>query len=177
MSTSQVNITESITKGWLIKKKSWFDKIETPFCVFVLLWFPFATILLLFSNEVKNQNDKVFGIISIVFSIISLFGCYRKIVENKLISIDSKFSVGESKERLINFLEKEGLEVKRKSGSLVIAYEIGTLSFNETHIKVYTFIIHSNKIYFTIVRENFRINFPVFFYHYFLKQKLSKFLS
>ncbi len=179
---SYIDTVKSTTTGWLIIKRDWLDKIDaiTDKIVFSTLLISFVGCLSLiyFQGEIKNSNEK--AIAYVVFPIAILFGLYglfRKITENRLISFTTHFVGHRNKELLLLFLEQKGYDSVRGNKEVIIADVEESLSFNKIWKKTITFIVADNKIYLNIVKKYPVLNPPVLFTHLFLKRDLKKYFG
>ena len=86
-------------------------------------------------------------------------------------------NIHDAHETLMAFLKKGGYDTFLNKRNLVIVTEEGTMSFNNTWIKVFTFIIENDRIYFNVVKRYPRGNPPVFVAHLILAYDLKKLFS
>ena len=165
---SYIDTVKSTATGWLIIKRDWLDKIDaiTDKIVFssLLISFVGCLFLIYFQGEIKNSNEK--AVAYVVFPIAILFGLYglfRKIAENRLISFGTQFAGHRNKELLLMFLEQKGYDFVRGNKEVVIADVEESLSFNKFWKKSITFIVADNKIYFNLVKKYPILNPPVIY--------------
>lgn len=158
------------------------DKIDaiTDKIVFSSLLISFVGYLFLiyFQGEIKNSNEKAVAYVIFPIAILfALYGLFRKITENRLISFHTPFVEHRNKELLLVFLEENGYDFARGNKEVVIADFEESLSFNKFWKKTITFIVADNKIYFNIVKKYPILNPPVLFTHLFLKRNLKKYFG
>ena len=178
MRKSFINVEKSIEKGWLVKPKDWFNKIDhASFYMFPIAGTLYSTILI-FQTKHPNTNEKpiVFFICPFII-LLSLYSAYRKAFQNKLTTIETGLTNFKSKEILLEFINTQNYNKVTKYADVIIVNEELSFSFNGSRTKTITFLITNNKILFNIVKETPKISPPVLFQHLFLKKQIRKFFE
>ena len=112
-----------------------------------------------------------------VLFVFGTYGIYRILLETKLTCINSNMNIHDAHETLMAFLKKGGYDTFLNKRNLVVVTEESTMSFNNTWIKVFTFIIENDKIYFNVVKRYPKGNPPVFFTQLILAYDLERLFS
>ena len=179
---SYIDTDKSIATGRLCFNRSKFDKFEqvTDTIVWSVLCLAivFYPTLAYFHVDINSSNDRAVAFVLFPLIILfGLFGLYRKLTENKLISIDTSLPRNKNKNFMLEFLKQKGYEVFTESKDIIIVNVEESLSFNNLWTKTITFITDDRKIYFTMVKNYPKINPPVFFSHWSLKADLKKYFK
>lgn len=156
-----LNISESIKAKKLIFKEGWLDKWDR-FTIYLL--FSWGSILpfLIFFDPHRDISKTGFGYyVLFLFSIFCLYVIYRKAMEKNLTKIESNFNMERNKEIVIEHFEKENLEKYRNAKNLVIYNGDNFFSINARYKTSRIVIFEDNNVYFTIIKDNFRLNIPV----------------
>jgi hypothetical protein len=179
---SYINIEKSIALGRLITKQDKLDKIDqvigriffAALCIVVVGFIA----LVYFRQDISSTNDKVvtFAFFPIVV-LAALYSLYRKLFETNLIKIETTLPRPENGELLLAFLMKHGYEIVGQSKAVIVTHLEESLSINKNRIKVTTFLLTDEAIYFNMIKEQPKINLPVFFSHLFLKADLRKYFK
>lgn len=173
----KVNIEQSVNKQKLVFEEEWSDKIDRVAIYIFFSGFIIYPLLLIFKADFSNSNDKFFSLT--ILPVFVLFGCYviyRKATEKLLFKIITDFDKQKNREILLDYADKVKLEIHRKSNDLLIFNEtIG--DFNTSHKKSIVLIIKDNIVFFTILKDQFRLNLPTLTSHIFLKNDLKKILK
>jgi len=179
---SYIDTKNSIAKGRLSYKQGRLDKTER--IVDTITWsilcsaLMFYPTLAYFHVNINSSNDRTvaFVFFPLIF-LFGLYGLYRKLVENNLMSINTSCPKQKGKEYLHEFLKQKGYEVYKENKDIVIVNVEESLSFNNLWTKTTTFIVDDNKIYFAMTKNYPKLNPPVFFSHWFLKTDLRKYFK
>ena len=175
MSKSSINIEKSITSGWLVKPRDWFEKFDYFFFYFVGLVMLFASAMLFLSTKNPNTNERpvVYFFCPIIF-LLTLYSIYRKILENKLTSVQTGLTKLKNQKILTEFIQSQHYDKVANYTNVIIVTDESSLSYNGNNITILTFILSDNVIFFNVVKKTYRLSPPVLFHHIFLKQKLRK---
>ena len=174
MANPSIDIEKSIRKKWLCKSGDWLNNIDKIFFILSLVCIFYSTFLLI---QTKNPNSNERAIIYIfcpLLIILSFYATYRKIVENKLLVVETGLNKVNSKKILIDFINLQHYDKVVHHSDLIIATEESSLSYNGLWAKTITFIVADGVILFNIVRNAPMINPPVFFQHLFLRNRIKK---
>ncbi len=171
---SKINIDQSVSRQKLVFEEEWLDKFDR---IIVYLFFsglvvyPILTIMV---ADFNNKNDKFFSLA--ILPLVILFGLYviyRKATEKLLFKINTPFNRQKNRQILLDYADKQQFEIYRKSNDCLIFNEsIG--DFNPRYKKSMVFIVKDNVIFFTILKEQFKLNLPTLTSHLFLKSDLKK---
>lgn len=108
---------------------------------------------------------------------ISLWVIYRKTTELRLRTIVSRHDESINRERLVSYLQKEGFNIHKNSGNIIVAtIPLDVPFLNPEYCKCYVFLLKNNRIYFTLLRFA-KVNAPVILSYYFLRYDLKKVLA
>ncbi|NNV57257.1 hypothetical protein [Limnovirga soli] len=177
---SYINTEKSITDGRLSINRSGLNKVEhitdtiawSTLCVAMVFYPTFAY----FHVNLNNSNDRALAFVLFPLIILfGLFGLFRKLIEKKLIVIETSSPRHTNKKHLLEFLKLNGYEVFGESKEVIIVSFEENLSYDNRWTKTITFIIDDGRIYFTMVKNYPKVNPPVFFSHWSLKADLKKY--
>lgn len=172
---SYIDIYKSIESGNLktISKKGIFDYIEL---ILSLLFFASMALVLCFmiETELKIQTlpDKIFSFLLMVLLTLTIYGTYRKIIENKLSYVEHNLTKTNIKRIILNHLSDFDKKSITETEELLIGNRIRSY-----YQVTYTFIITKDKIYYNIKNHFSELNPPIFFAHLFLKRDLQKLIK
>ncbi len=179
---SYIDTKKSIELGRLIVNKSTLDKVED--ITDIIVWSTLCIVLISFPTfayfqvTIQNSNDIFIAFIFFPLMIsFGLFSLYRKLIEKRLIKIDTSLSRHKNRQYLLDFFNSKGYEVITKNNDAIIVNIEESLSFNNIWTKEISFLIDDNSIYFTMTKNYPRLNPPVFFSHRYLKADLKKYFK
>lgn len=170
----KINIEESVSQNKLIFQEEWLDKFDR-FVVYVFFsGFIIYPALTIFEADFNNPNDKFISLTILPLCILfGLYVVYRKATEKLLFTLTTPFDRQKNKQILLNYADKQQLEVYRKSNDCLILNEsLG--DFNPSHKKSMVFILKDNQVFFTILKDQFKLNLPTLTSHLYLKHDLKK---
>ena len=167
-----LNKRRSIEEEKLVFQENWFDKIDTIiFCLF-FLWGAILPFLIYF-DPYKSDNGSGYYI-PFAFTIFSVFAICKKLREKNFHKIVTRNSEEKNAEIIRDYCLKDGYETRRNSNGLIIYNIPNSMSINSSHEISRIFIVKENKIYFTMIKENHKLNIPVLFSDYFVVKDLKK---
>lgn len=171
---TQIKRKESLEKGIFLYHIDWFDHFKQVICIILLLGIVCLSIFLFLKVDFKNVNEKILSVV--VMPLVLLFACYglyRKLVERRLAKIYTSRQPTESLSMLIQYAEEREYEIIRQEEGLLILFDQSTLSWHDYGDTI-VLLIEENELYYTILRDSDRANFPVFFSHWVLRYDLKK---
>lgn len=172
-----LNIDESIKRKKLIYTENWFEKLD-QFVIYIFFSWGFILPFLVFFNPHRDLTKT--GIeyyLLFIFSIFCGYVIFRKATEKKLITIESPFNIEKNKEIINEYCQKAGLEKYRNSKNIIIYNSVNSLSFNSNYKISRIFLLDNNKVYLTMIKENYKMNIPVLFSQIILKNEIEKFIK
>ncbi|KQB38811.1 hypothetical protein [Flavobacterium aquidurense] len=171
-SLKNLNIKKSIEQNKLIYSEDWLDKFGT---IVLYLFFSWGFILpfLIFFDSYRNYSKTGFEYyLLFIFSLFCAFTIYRKATEKQLTKIIGKYNAEENKLLINQYCEKKGFEKHRNSGNVIIYNKLNYLALNQRFQTSRIFLLHKNDIYFTMIKENQKMNIPVLFSQISLKRDI-----
>ncbi|WP_394774495.1 hypothetical protein [Flavobacterium sp.] len=174
-SLKNLNVKKSIDQNKLVYSEDWFDKFDR-ITIYMFFTWGFLTPFLVYSDPYRDYSKT--GIefyLLFIFSLFCAFTIYRKATEKQLTKIVSKYNAEENKLLINQYCEKKGFEKHRNSGNVIIYNSNNYLSYRPFQTSR-IFILAKNNIYFTMLKENQKMNTPVLFSQISLKRDLEKFL-
>jgi hypothetical protein len=174
----KINIDASISKKWLTCDEGWSDKFNRLAVLILFGQFIFLPVMLITHEKFTGPNDKIILHWVLPTSIlIGLYGIFRGVTEKRLIKISTSLDRQTIKKTILDFAEKNHFEVYRKSNDCIILNSPSNMSINTSHKKTRIFFCNDGLLLFAVIRDNFKVNLPIFFTHYFVKHSLTKLLK
>jgi len=174
----KINVGASVSKKWLTFDEGWSYKFNRLAVLVFFGQFIFLPIMLIAQETFTGPNDEFILHWVIPTSIlIGLYGIFRGLTEKRLIKINTTKDRQTIKKTILEYAEIHQLEVYRKSNDCIILNSPIYLDLNTAHKKTRIFFFNDNLLLFTVIRDNFRIDLPVFFTHFFVKRDLTKMLT
>ncbi len=173
----ELNVTESIRRKKLIFTEDFCDHFDK---IIVYLFFGWGLLLpfLIFLNPHESSEKNNFGYYLIFFlSFFCGYTIYRKATEKKLTEIESKFDLKKNKELINEYCKKMMFESYRNSYNIIIYNSTSSFEFNPNYKTSRIFLFDDKKIYFTMIKENRRLNIPVLFSQIILKYNIKKIVN
>jgi hypothetical protein len=173
----KLNPEESISKRRLVFDESWLDKFNRLTVYLVFSPLIFLPVIMFFNEKNTNPNDTF--ILHYVFPISILIGLYifyRNATEKLLSKINTDLARQEARRLLLEYAEKEGFEIYRKSSDCLIFNETYS-DFSSDYKKTRIFFIQDNIVLFVVIRDSFKLNIPTLFTHLFLKRDIIRLLK
>ena len=175
MKITSINFDQSIKSGKLKFKKNFEFYFEITFQIFINLTLILGLIINLFNWKEYGTNEKSFFIVFIIFTLCFNFLLFKKLTENNLVKIITKNSTLENKEIILNYLKQNNIQIVGNNKNIFIAVDdhgnTAPLTWKKNHIIL---LFHQNQIFFTLLTERQKVNFPSFFDKLSLKKDLIK---
>jgi hypothetical protein len=172
-----LNISQSIKFEKLIFDEKWFDKIDRLVIYFFFTWgaiLPF----LIFNDPYQKVSEKtISSYLIFIITLVCLYVIYRKATEKNLIKITSKYNLEKNIELVNEYCRNLGYEKYRNSKNIIIYNEENIFNVNPNYQTSRVFLLSDKYVYFTIVKENYKLNIPTLTSHLFLKKDLNKILN
>ncbi|TXF77345.1 hypothetical protein [Chryseobacterium sp.] len=165
----QINFSKSIEKKWLVYKESFFDRLDTFTHIIAALGICFATFMVLKNEQNLNENEKFFIYLSGLISLSFCYITYKKLTEKRLKVVVTKCNEEQNRAMLKKLSESNGWVEFRNDSNVFVFYE--DAGNQNTYIKI--LFLQNNKIYFTVLTERFRLNYPTFTENRSLKKLLE----
>ena len=170
---TQINFTKSIDKKWLIYKESYYDKFDTLTHILATLALSYSTYVTFISKDKLNENEKFVIYLFIFASTVICFVTFKKLTEKRLKVIETKNTEQENKKQLKKLSQEKGwFEYRSNPNTLIFHEDAG--DWNK-YIKI--FLFKDNKIYYTILTERFKLNYPTFTENHSVKKLLESLSS
>jgi hypothetical protein len=171
-----LNIKKSIESSKLVFDEAWIDKFD-KWVIYLLCIWGFVLPFTIFFDPYRDTN-KTGGEYYIVFflSLISIYVLYRKATEKMLTEIIAKSDIDKNIELVNNYCSELGFEKYRNSKNLIIYNSESAFGWGSQHQVSRIFMFKENKVYFTIIKDGFKLNTPVLFSQFILKNDLTKLL-
>ena len=170
----ELNITESIKREKLIYTENWFDKLDRIVIYLFFTWGFVLPFLVYFNPHRDFSKTGIEFYLIFIFSIFCAYVIFRKATEKKLTKIESEFDTEKNKELINEYCQKMGFEKYRNSKNIIIYNSVNPLSINSNYKTSRIFLIDKNKIYLTMLKENYKLNIPILFSQMFLKKDIEK---
>lgn len=168
-----LNIEKSIAKSKLVYSESWFDILDT-IILFLFFSFGFICPFLVYFDPYRDQSKTGTEYYLLFFmSAFFAYAIYRKATEKHLTKIISKYDAEKNKLLINQYCEKKGFEKQRNSGNVIIYNSLNYLAINPRFQTSRIFILDKNDIYFTMIKENQKMNIPVLFSQISLKRDIK----
>ncbi|RYD71736.1 MAG: hypothetical protein EOP53_23140 [Sphingobacteriales bacterium] len=154
---SNIHVSDSIVNQKLILKEKWFDKFDQ-----ISLYVIFGMVTYLFSYIFYKEfpsNSFIINFLCPLMIFLSAYIIYRKATEKNLRFITGKKTVGENHKILLEFAAKNDYEIHRKSTSCLIFNQPN--GFTNTYQTSTILLLEDDKIYYTMLQDNFRLDVPI----------------
>lgn len=168
-----LNSKKSIEQNKLIYSEDWFDKFDR-ITIYMFFSGGFINPFLIYFDPYRDHSKTGLGYyLLFIFSLFCAFTIYRKATEKQLTKIVSKYNAEENKLLINQYCEKKGFEKQRNSGNVIIYNSLNYLAINPRFQTSRIFILDKNDIYFTMIKENQKMNIPVLFSQISLKRDIK----
>lgn len=174
----KINIDASVSKKWLTFDEGWTDKFNRLTVLILFGQFIFIPVMLITHEKFTNPNDEfILHWILPTSTLIGVYGIFRGLTDKRLIEINTSHDRQTIKKIILEYAEKNQLEIYRKSNDLIILNSPSYIDINTSHKKTRIFFFNDGLLLFTVIRDNFKVDLPVFFTHFFIKHDLTKLLT
>ena len=165
----QIDSEKSIDKKWLFYKESYFDKFDTLIHILISISLCYSTYATLISQKKFNENERFFIYLFILASAVVCCVTFKKLTEKRLKLIETKNGQQENKKQLEKLSQEKGwFEFRSNQNTLIFYEDAGDWN---SYIKI--FLFEDNKIYYTVLTERFRLNYPTFKENHSVKKLLE----
>jgi len=173
-SLKNLNIRKSIEQRKLVYSENWFDKFDAITIYMFFSWGFLMPFLVYFNPYRDYSKTGIEFYLLFIFSLFCGFTIYRKATEKQLTKIVSKYNAEQNKLYINEYCQKKGFEKYRNSGNVIIYNNLNYLAINSRFQTSRIFILDKNDVYFTMIKENQKMNIPVLFSQIFLKRDIKK---
>jgi len=174
----KINIEDSVSKKWLTFDEGCLGKLNRLAVLVLFGQFIFLPVLMILNEKFISSNDEfILHWVLPISILIGLYGIFRSLTEKQLIKINTSQDRQTIKKAILEYAEKNQLEIYRKSNDCIILNSLSYMYINTSHRKTRIFFFNDGLLLFTVIRDNFKVSIPVFFTHLFLKHDLKKFLK
>lgn len=177
-SVSGIDVAASIQRGWLVKKKDFFDRFNYLFIfIFSLLPLVANTIILFHGWSAKlsvNEKSIAYPWFTISYPLAG-YVLIRIFTEKKLVRINSSSGTKENFEFLISYAAEYHYELRRSSRNcVVIADNNSPIEGRNDLYTYYIFLLKENSLYYCTVRSGLRANLPSLIHHWVILRDVRK---
>ncbi|KQS93632.1 hypothetical protein [Chryseobacterium sp. Leaf394] len=116
------------------------------------------TYFIVISQQTFNENERLFICVFIFASLLTILIAFKKVTEKRLKIVETKNTEQENKNQLKKISHEIGWFEFRNDLNISIFYEDAGDWNKYTKI----FLFKDNKIYYTVLTERFRLNYPTF---------------
>ncbi|MDP4269491.1 MAG: hypothetical protein Q8909_05135 [Bacteroidota bacterium] len=177
---SNINIGESVRRRKLILNEPKCDNSESimvyiTFGTFIF----FAFIGLVHFNFTNTDESNLIVILPIGILIFSVYIIYRKATENHLLKIKTPYNDVSIKQLLLEYSNNGSYEIYLNTNDCLILNETDIITdiTNSPYRTTIIILIEDNAVYFTVVKDQIKLNIPVLFTHYIILHDLKKLLN
>ena len=167
----QLNFTKSIEKKCLIYKESYYDKFDTFTHLFIAIAMCYSVYSMCINQSDFNENERFFVYLYFFASLAVCFVTFKKLTEKRLKIFETRNSEEENKQLLIKLSKEKGWNEFRNTQDTLIFYDDAGDWTKYTKI----FLLKNNKIYYTVLTERFKLNYPTLTQNYSIKKLLEGF--
>lgn len=175
----KLNITKSIQSKKLTFEESWSDKFDTFFNYFMFILLTITSILALKEINPNSPNDTIGYFIFPLVIVFSLYAFYCKFSEKNLKEIKFDIHKEDAKQRILEHGKKYNYRISKISNNLIFLNEPtseSNLGFGN-YEKTIIIFFKDNSILYTLIKEGWRINFPVLFSQHIVRSDFKKILK
>jgi hypothetical protein len=171
-----LDISKSIESKKLIFEEGWFDKFDTFTNYFAFLALICFSVVCFKELDSSRDNGLEYFILSLVFC-FSLYMAYCKFTEKHLKEIEFTIHKEEAKQRILEYGKKYNYRISKISNNLIFLNEpINDLSPGNCE-KTTIIFFKENSIFYTLIREGFKLNGPVLISQHITRMDLKKLLN
>lgn len=174
-SLSNLNIKKSIESKKISYNESWFERFDTAFNYFIFSILMFYSILVFKGLDPLSDNKLEYFFLSCLSGFI-IYYIYCKFTEKKLKEIEFTISKEEAKKRILAYGKKYQFRISKISADLIFLNEptSGFSRWDEEKTIIIFFKDHT--ILYTLIQKGRKINPPVLFSQYFIRNDFKRIL-
>ncbi|CAM3586677.1 hypothetical protein FSS13T_22600 [Flavobacterium saliperosum S13] len=166
-----LNVHKSINTKSLIFEENFGDKLDR---ITIYLFFTYFGIMPYLYADFSKDNQNIYYFISSLLSLFCLYVVYRKATEKNLNKIETFNSLEINREIINNYCKQKGYQKQRNSNNILIYIEENPYTLSNSYHTSRIFLLDNNDVYFTIIKDNFRLNIPVLISQIILKSDMKK---
>lgn len=175
MKITSINFEESVQSKRLIFRKNFEYYFDLSFQFFVNIALLFGVFINLINWNNYGRNERFFLIVFIIFTLFFNYLLFKKLTENKLISIITNNNTKENKIIIIQYFKENEIFISKNSENIILAIDdlgsIGPFNWKKNHIVI---LFDKNEILFTLLTERNKVNFANLFDKISLRNDLRK---
>lgn len=165
----ELNFTKSINKKRLIYKESYYDKFDTFTHLFIAIVMCYSVYRMFVNQGNLNENERFFIYLYFIASLAVCFITFKKLTEKRLKTFETRNSEEENKQLLIKLSKDKGWAEFRNTSNILIFYDDAGDWTKYTKI----FLLKNNRIYYTVLTERFKLDYPTLTQNYSVKKLLE----
>lgn len=172
-----LDIEKSIQIKKLVIEENWLDKFDIFVNYLTFSVLIFSSFLVIKDINPNSPNDTVGYFIIPLIIVFSSYAIFCKFSEKKLKVINFKIHREEAKQRILEYGKQNNYRVSKISNDLIVLnrstndYGLGN---QERTICIF---FTDDEILYTLIRDGFRLNFPVLFSQHFVRADFKKILK
>jgi hypothetical protein len=171
---SNIAIEQSIFQKRIICDKESADGMDHFFIYVILGTVFFGSIAALADLDYNNPNHLLLAYAGIPLLILCCaYVLYRKITEKHLFFLKTSYTKKQLLPMLLDFAKEYSMELYPQSDGLLLFNETPDESKPE-YKKTSIFIIRDYEIHFAVLKDHYKLNYPVLFEHLLLRRELKK---
>lgn len=172
-----LDIEKSMQTKKLIFEENWLDKFDIFITYLVFSSLTFYSFLIIKNINPDSPNDTVGYFINPLIIIFSSYAIFCKFSEKKLKEIKFKIHREEAKQRILEYGEQTNYRISKISNDLIFLNR----SINDygpgNQERTICIFFKDNEILYTLIKDAFRLNFPVLFSQHFVRADFKKILK
>jgi hypothetical protein len=170
--TDNFNFEETIRKKSVVFNAKWFNILDFIIFNITVINFIVCLVLIFRIADLKNPNERfvVYTILPITL-VFTLFMWYKKLVEKRLLVIETKLNKNEARQKITQMVKSWQWKVQRSNANYLQATtEMEVFARGKKVIIIYC----DNKIYLNVLSDNYKIRMPVLFSDISIKKDIEK---
>ena len=167
-----IDYQKTKSKKRIVLKSKWLDLMDT------IVFFMMSTSLLLFEfltfkeADLESPNDSF--VIYWIFPFLTIFiliAIYKKIIEKRLLIIETNLEKTEARKQIVSIIKSWGWKIQKNNGDYLQATTgIGIATWGKQVIIIYD----NRKIYLNVMSDNPKVRMPVIFSDISIKKDIEK---